>query len=239
MRYSPPLALARRRTRRWPNAEALADAEALAECVSDVVHGERNGGSSSARGDVGCRPDLPDVDRRDVRVVLEVRLSVSRLTSISSAVSTAYMLPQPCRCVTPGLLCGSECIESASVAAPTSSTAHPDTGTSHEVPRPCKPAAPDLWSNSPTRLRLSVTATLSSGASPLRRIQRWPPSCQALGHSGPTHRHQGQGASCSWGGDLEVDLLHVAGRELWPVQRRPGGLDQLPGTCKAFRADSG
>jgi hypothetical protein len=51
------------------------------------------------RSDVRCGPDLPDVDRRDVRVVLEVRLSVSRLTSISSAVSAAYMLPQPCRCV--------------------------------------------------------------------------------------------------------------------------------------------
>jgi hypothetical protein len=233
MRYSPPLALARRRTRRWPNAEALA------ECVSDVVHGERNGGSSSARGDVGCRPDLPDVDRRDARVVLEVRLSVSRLASFSSAVSTAYMLPSLVGASTPGLLCGSECIGSASVAAPTSSTAHPGAGTSHGGSKAvqARRARP--------LVKLAYSAqTVPHGYRLLRIFATSKDPAVAALMSGPRSLRSDSPASgsrgklCSWGGDLEVDLLHVAGRDLWRVRRRPGGLDQLPGTCKAFPADS-
>jgi hypothetical protein len=54
------------------------------------------------RGDVVRGSDLPDVDQRDIRVVLEVRLSVSRLTSTSSTVSAASTLPQSHRASTPG-----------------------------------------------------------------------------------------------------------------------------------------
>jgi hypothetical protein len=148
------------------------------------------------RGDVGCEPDLPDVDRRYVRVVLEVRLSVSRLTSISSAVSTAYMLPSFVGASTPGLLCGGECIESASVATPTSSTAHPDAGASHGGSKAvqARRARP--------LVKLAYSAqTVPHGYRLLRIFATSKDPAVAALMSGPrslrSHSpHQGQGASC-------------------------------------------